>query len=81
MNIIISAFLGCLVGVGGTYWALAGSPTNLVEFVMLIILCIAGVYLITKKNNFAGYVCETCGAEYNQCEHKTLEEYTLVKKV
>ena len=81
MNIIISAFLGCLVGVGGTYWALAGSPTNLVEFVMLIILCIAGVYLITKKNKFAGYVCETCGAEYNQCEHKTLEEYTLVKKV
>ena len=81
MNVISSAILGCLVGVGGTYLALVGSPTNLVEFVMLIVLCIAGVYLITKKNKFAGYVCETCGAEYNQCEHKTLEDYTLVKKM
>jgi hypothetical protein len=80
MNIIISAFLGCLVGVGGTYCTLVGSPAILVEFAVLIILCIAGFYLITKKSKFAGYECEICGAEYDQCEHKTLEDYTLIKK-
>lgn len=83
MKMLISAILGCLVGVGGTYLSLVGSPNNPVEFVILVILCIAGFYLISapsKKNKFEGYVCEVCGAEYDQCEHKTLEDYTLVKK-
>jgi hypothetical protein len=80
---MIAAILGCLIGVGGTYTVLVGTPNNPLEFVILIILCIAGFYLVlspSKYNKFKGYVCEICGAEYNQCKHKTDEEYTLIKK-
>lgn len=83
MKVMISAILGCLLGVGGTYTVLVGTPNNPVEFIILAILCVAGFYLISaplKKNKFEGYVCEVCGADYGQCEHKTNEDYTLIKK-
>lgn len=50
MKMLISAMLGCLVGVGGTYLTLVGSPNNPVEFVILVILCIAGFFLISTPS-------------------------------
>lgn len=54
---------------------------------ILLILIVTAVCLhfATKpkksSGQFEGYVCEICGAEYNKCQHSTLEDYCLVKKV
>jgi hypothetical protein len=32
-----------------------------------------------QSSKFEGYVCDQCGSGYNCCEHKDLEDYTLVK--
>lgn len=43
-------------------------------------LLLTSIFLLSKrKGKFDGYVCEKCGKEYNSCEHKFDEDYTLVK--
>jgi hypothetical protein len=59
--------------------------TSVNLILILLIISMVSVYLFltfrTKfENKFEGYVCEECGEKYNCCEHKGLEEYTLVKK-
>jgi hypothetical protein len=71
------------IAVGGGYWLCVkfNSPES---FAILLILCVIGIFSYRKepslKSRFDGYVCEQCGAEYNCCCHKNLEDYTLVKK-
>jgi hypothetical protein len=69
-------------------WIVAAKIFKLdaVDTVLILLIIIAAeVYAIASKlvhseKKFAGYVCEQCGAEYNHCNHKHLEDYTLVKK-
>jgi hypothetical protein len=75
--IITALTLSVIIGFAAYFCARYNHPG---AFVLLLIIIIVGLVSRIPRKKFAGYVCESCGAEYNSCSHATLEDYTLVKK-